>query len=223
MDPLTLSAIISGGMSLVGGMGAMGGSMSSSGDAQDFAEDMAKKKYRWAVKDMKAAGLNPALMFGSGGPTGGAGMPTMTFPNVLEGAAATAGEFASRKATIGKQGAEERLTKESRLLREQEFNTEVWREQQMRAQTELTGQLMDKAAADAEATRANAALTRAQIPGAEALGDLYSEYPMLRILQQFSPGAGALVEGLKLLDRTKGPSSKPRQTIHRHYRVPGRP
>ena len=44
-------------------------------DAQDWQQGMENSRYQRAVKDMRAAGLNPALMMGSGSPAPAGGGP----------------------------------------------------------------------------------------------------------------------------------------------------
>lgn len=51
---------------------------SAAGTMMDFQRDMRETSYQAAVKDMQAAGLNPAMMYASGG--GGAAVPTGAMP-----------------------------------------------------------------------------------------------------------------------------------------------
>ena len=48
--------------------------------SHDLANDIAKKKYRWAVKDMYAAGLNPILAMTKGISAGGPTGPGQSYP-----------------------------------------------------------------------------------------------------------------------------------------------
>lgn len=70
MDPLT-GALVMGGGALLGNVGgALVGANQSSINARenrDWQERMANSAYQRSVTDMRAAGLNPGLMFGSGG------------------------------------------------------------------------------------------------------------------------------------------------------------
>lgn len=225
MDPLTISALISGGMSIAGGLGSGFMGMGSASAANAQAEDMYKHRYQWAMRDMKKAGLNPMLAYSQGG----GGVPSThaaTFPNVMEGASTTAREFGERKAHAKVLAQEEGLRKEDRLLRGQQFNTEVWREQNERMQTALTEQLVDKAVADklasiasARRLHADANLSEARLPGEKAMADFYSSYPFMRLLEQYSPSAGAFGQVLRAVSpgrvRHEMAPAPPREVIHR--------
>lgn len=54
---------------------------SAAGRMMDFQRDMRETSYQAAVKDMQAAGLNPAMMYASGG--GGAAVPTGAMPQTV--------------------------------------------------------------------------------------------------------------------------------------------
>lgn len=73
MNPL-LGPIISGGLPIIGGL--LGGSSARQQNAEERAwqEHMASTQYQRGVKDMRAAGLNPAMLYGRGAmssPVGG--------------------------------------------------------------------------------------------------------------------------------------------------------
>lgn len=72
MDPAT-GLIVAGGIGaaadILGGSSARSQAKEQAQQQMDFQERMSSTAYQRATKDMQAAGLNPALMYGSGGPS----------------------------------------------------------------------------------------------------------------------------------------------------------
>lgn len=117
--PLPLAALLAGvgttaSSALQGGM-----SMFSAQQSQDFAEDYAKKKYQWMVKDLRKAGLNPILAvsgMSAGAPPMGA---QFSFPDVGQAALSAVGEIAGAEeahAGAGQKGALQEVAEAEREL-----------------------------------------------------------------------------------------------------------
>lgn len=75
--------LVSGGLNLAGGLMQLGGQQQSVQQQEQFQSMMSSSAYQRAVADMKDAGLNPALMYGSGGPESTPSGASVTPPNVL--------------------------------------------------------------------------------------------------------------------------------------------
>lgn len=87
IDPGTATLIASGfstGADILGGSSARSQAKEQSQKMMDFQERMSSTAYQRAVKDMKAAGLNPALMYGSGGPASTPAGSAAPIENILE-------------------------------------------------------------------------------------------------------------------------------------------
>nr|WAE43829.1 MAG: DNA pilot protein [Microviridae sp.] len=80
--PLLAPAITAVG-GLVGGMLSNQESAASTQKQMDFQRDMSSTAYQRSVADMKAAGLNPMMMFGGGGPESTPSGSSYTAQNVL--------------------------------------------------------------------------------------------------------------------------------------------
>ena len=78
--------LVAGGLSLLGGLFQGQGQQDSIKAQEDYQTQMSNTAYQRGVADMKKAGLNPALMYGSGGPASTPSGASMTPPNVLQGA-----------------------------------------------------------------------------------------------------------------------------------------
>lgn len=81
MSPMVLSSLIGGGMSMGGGLLSGMFGQSSAEEAMDFQKEFAQNKFRWMVKDMRKAGLNPMLAAGAS-PGGLSGGFTAQMPNI---------------------------------------------------------------------------------------------------------------------------------------------
>jgi len=78
MDPMTVSAIIGGGTSLLGGL--MGGKDAKKASQRAFEQSLyfAKNAHQLEVADLRAAGLNPILSSGGKGAAAGPGYQYQT-------------------------------------------------------------------------------------------------------------------------------------------------
>lgn len=214
-----------------------GGSMASSGlnfmsakQGQDFAEDFAKKKFRWAVKDMRKAGLNPALMFGSGSPGSAPHFPVAQFENPFEGAAQTGREYETRAAEAAKKRAEATdIVPATKKLLDQQFNVATAQEARELTQADLNVATQAKSAADAAASIASARKmdmemekVKAQLPGERALGAFYDTTVggAARVLQQIVPSGSALADTLDALTRGRGKGKGATPVAPRGSRTP---
>lgn len=104
-------ALVGGGLNLVGGLLQQQGQISSIQQQEQFQQGMSSSAYSRAVQDMKNAGLNPALMYGGGGPESTPSGASMTPPNVLGDAANSAFSASQIAAGVGQTGAQTDLVR----------------------------------------------------------------------------------------------------------------
>lgn len=124
-------------------------------DAQDWAWQYARYKYQWMVKDLRDAGLNPALAYGN--PPGGAGVPTVSVPGGQSGASAISGaKFALTAKEVYKQ-MKEKTAQEKEITAQQKSMTGIRREEAAAATW-----LFDQAKALVSKTRSEAGYTARQ-------------------------------------------------------------
>ena len=161
-----VSAIISGGASLLGGSLANAASAKSVDKQMAFQEEMSNTSYQRAVKDMVAAGINPMLAYQQGGastPTGG----SYTAQDVLTPAVHSA-QQASR---LGNETSLARANTE--LVKGQAYLTGAQTAKVMSdVQTNVTQRQLNSALA-AKAS-AETALAKASLPRKDTEGKIYS-------------------------------------------------
>jgi len=90
MDPATGLMVASGigaAANIFGGSSANKQAMAQTQQQEAFQQQMSSTAYQRAVTDMKAAGLNPALMYGSGGPESSPSGSAAPIKNILGDAA----------------------------------------------------------------------------------------------------------------------------------------
>ena len=151
MDPITGLAI---GSAVAGGVGQLLGSNATNeankqiaADNREFQERMSNTAYQRAMADMKKANLNPALMFGSGGP---AGTPAGSTYEVKTP------DYAGIGSNLGRAMLEGRSAHDAHSIAEQQQETGRLNQTVIRAQALKT-------AADTEQTNASTAMQNAQL------------------------------------------------------------
>lgn len=165
-----IDALISGGASLIGNLAnnIWGGANASSANQQNqqnawlgaqwnlaaqqqnqaWMEKMSSTAYQRGVKDMRAAGLNPALMFGSGGPASSPSSAAAVGPNFRDTNVSPASDVITPAVSSALQA----------------YNI-VQSVEKMAAETQNVKETNQLIQAQEHATNAQAAATYASIPG----------------------------------------------------------
>lgn len=227
-DFFGLGSLTGAGVQAAGAVQARRQSVSDTRHGRQWQEMMANTAYQRTVADMKAAGLNPALAFG-GGSANPQGAPQTQLPDVFNPGAGMA-DAMSRVVSSATQGA--KLKTEMNILKEQEEKTR-WEAHGARANALWAPDLADAAVkerlgnASLMSQQANESRARTIGSGfdntlkkadAEFYGTEFGQ--KMRATERFLDSVGGLGRFSVGPPRRKGGSTN--ETIHKHYREPGR-
>ena len=137
-------------------------------------EHLANTQYQRAVADMKAAGLNPALMFKNAAPSAVPSTNPATVQSEFGSAVTSAQQIGSVLASIEKIGAEVGLIDAQKKNVEAQTITEIAKPDSVKAMTALYGANTAKAVAET-VTEGFRAKTEAEKPG-ELISRSYGNY-----------------------------------------------
>lgn len=153
-----LGSVVSGGLSLLGGIQTNNANAAQAQANRDFQADQTGTAYQRAVTDLKAAGLNPMLAYTNGGAASGSGAQA-TMTNAIGSAVSTAMQARMNNAQV------ENLKAQNEQIKAQTL--------QAISQSDLNRASTVKAAADTLVSKASASkiandslLSAASIPAA---------------------------------------------------------
>ncbi len=204
--------------------GAVGGAIGMGVDAhvrgQNWSrqKNVLQKKYRWAVRDLKAAGLNPILAATGGISPGTA--PSLTGSSSRLGADTAAGIAAG----TGAKRVKSEVSKNTALTEAAEAQGFKAREEGLNAiqQREFIRYSAEKAASEARGAAAAADIMESRVPEMQALEEMWMDPVQRWILQQ-----KYLLQGTPLLrwnpNQPGGPtpnSDRPRRKPKDDWRGP---
>lgn len=189
MSSSSSSGIVGPILNLVG-LGIQSGKMRSAAREQrGFEEEMSSTAYQRAVRDMRLAGLNPAMMYGGGG--GAASTPSVQQAGVPD--FSSIGTSALQSKLIGEQ---------LDLMREQQYKVVTERDN-IRHDTMLKNTAMDLNEAETRLKNANSALVEQALPEAKASGDVW------RSMEEGAPAVKALQKLIEIFGLgKKSPGSR---------------
>jgi hypothetical protein len=192
---MDFSGFIAPGLDFIGNLIGRDDARSMAHQQMDFQERMDNTRYQRATADMLAAGLNPALMYSSGGP-GGAPVGANSQPVNLFGGVSNSALSAIR------------LRQELKNLVSQEYATRAQgvREDSQAALNHVQAGLVQdqrrKMVFDARTAAAEARIAEAQVPGAlqEAAIDSTKIGTAARLVNRFNPlghSAASLIRSVR--------------------------
>lgn len=179
---------------LMAGASLLGGHLANSANAREaarnraFQADMSGTAYQRAVKDMRLAGLNPALMFGSGGAASSPSGSTADFRDIVSGAAGSAMQARRMREELLNMKAARDLMREEKALKQQQVQ-----ETMARAENEwFRNKMME---VDVRKTKAEALLHEANLPYAQRRARMDASR-VGEFIQAFQYGLNALMPGV---------------------------